>query len=69
MIDLKKSTYTDDDRYLSWAQIWPWSQLRKLQRECFHHDRRTKESWIREQLIDLGRNKMFWCDHCEHVWL
>lgn len=42
---------------------------RRLRRQCFHHDRRSGESWIKEQLIDCGCRKMFWCDRCERTWI
>ena len=38
-------------------------------RRCFHHDHHTGTSWIRENLIDLGRRKQFWCDHCDKIWI
>lgn len=44
--------------YLNWRD----------RRECFHHDRLTGESWIRGQLVDLGRAKHFLCTHCGRYW-
>lgn len=41
---------------------------RRAQRHCFHHDHRTGESWIKSALVDLGRNKHFWCTKCEKGW-
>ncbi len=52
---------------------------RRKQRHCFHHDRggnpansRPAVSWIKEQLVDLGRRKMFSCDDdkgCGKTWI
>jgi hypothetical protein len=43
-----------------------------VSRKCMHHDWRTGETWIKSQLIDLGRRKMFWCSEksggCGKVW-
>lgn len=41
---------------------------RRAQRACFHHNHHTGESWIRSVLVDLGRNKRFWCTKCEKSW-
>lgn len=51
----------------------------KKQRQCFHHRQRTynslnlqwlsAESWIRSQLIETGKAKMFWCTECEKTWI
>jgi hypothetical protein len=39
-------------------------------RRCFHHDYATGESWIgRGQIIDLGRGKLYRCNHCERTWI
>lgn len=35
--------------------------------KCFHHDRRSGDSWINEMMIDFGR-KMFWCKKCRKTW-
>lgn len=47
------------------------------QRKCFHHAhyRPTHgreaghESWLRSEMIDLGRHKLFWCTHCQQQWI
>lgn len=42
----------------------------RRRRDCFHHDNRTGNSWIgRGVLIDLGRRKLYRCDHCDKVWI
>jgi hypothetical protein len=47
----------------------------RQQRQCFHHDHggnpantRPAISWIKQQIIDMGRRKMFWCDRCGRTW-
>lgn len=35
---------------------------------CFHHDRKTGESSIEDQIVDLGRNKLFRCKECGEMW-
>jgi hypothetical protein len=46
-----------------------WRVGRWQRRRCFHHDHRSGESWIKEQLVDVGRRKMWWCDRCGKTWL
>lgn len=53
---------------------------KKKVRECFHHDRAgwskgeegDSTSWVREELIDLGRRKLYECDPtrggCGKLW-
>lgn len=41
----------------------------KPKRDCFHHDHRKMVSWIREQLIDMGSRKEFWCTQCGRRWV
>jgi len=36
----------------------------RKRRHCMHHDRLTGQSWIKSMLVDLGMNKIFWCDRC-----
>lgn len=38
----------------------------RARKDCFHHDHRTGESWIKSQIIDPG--KMFWCNQCQQTW-
>lgn len=52
-------------RLLTWKIYW---RTRAKRKDCFHHDRLTGESWIKDQLIDMGMGKMFWCDKCERTW-
>lgn len=52
-------------RLLSWQIYW---RTRAKRKDCFHHDRLTGESWISDQLIDMGKAKMFWCEKCERTW-
>jgi hypothetical protein len=58
---------------MQWWQHWT------KRRTCFHHqlptyDRNSQqwlpgESWIKSQLIETGKAKMFWCTECEKTWL
>lgn len=49
-----------------WVTAW------RRRRQCMHHNRLTGESWIKSQLIDMGRRKMFWCSEksggCGKAW-
>jgi len=39
--------------------------------ECFHHNHKETvrgDSWIKSELIDFGRNKMWYCTECHQVW-
>lgn len=50
-------------------QVW---RDRRARRDCMHHkpgsaDRYTV-SWVRGELIDLGRRKMWTCTECGQVW-
>lgn len=40
---------------------------RRAQRDCFHHEI-GGSSWIRAQLIEMGKSKMFWCTVCRKHW-
>lgn len=31
---------------------------------CFHHDHKTGATWIKQQLINMGSGKMWWCGRC-----
>lgn len=55
------------------------TEARRKRTQCFHHDRPAwskgevdSRSWIREELIDLGRRKMYVCEPkeggCGKVW-
>lgn len=57
-----------------------WLERRKWRRECFHHEiggnpanTRPAVSWIRQELIDVGRRKRWWCDErqggCDRQWI
>jgi hypothetical protein len=35
---------------------------------CWHHDSKNGTSWIRSALVDLGRNKLWWCSACGEMW-
>jgi len=37
---------------------------RRLRGRCWHHDDNTGDSWVRKQLIDMGRRKLIWCTKC-----
>jgi hypothetical protein len=52
-----------------------WWRRRRARRDCFHHDiggnpanTRPAVSWIKQQLIDMGKRKMFWCTQCGQSW-
>ena len=54
-----------------------WWQRRRKQKRCFHHElggvlengARPAESWIRSELIDMGRAKLFECTECGRIWI
>lgn len=53
-----------------------WWARRQQQRRCFHHEiggnpanTRPAVSWIHQELIDLGRAKLFRCTECGKVWI
>lgn len=59
---------------MNWWRQW------KRQRRCFHHDKGGNPanstravSWIKEDKIDTGMRKMFWCSKqmggCGKVWI
>jgi hypothetical protein len=48
---------------------WPWTPAARRRAQCFHHEiggnpanSQPAVSWIKQELVDLGRNKRFWCD-------
>lgn len=43
-------------------------RARRRQRECFHHSLLDGESWVRGQLVDIGRRKIYWCTGCDRHW-
>lgn len=45
-----------------------WTRWRQ-RRDCWHHNRATRESWITGVLIDLGRRKMWTCSECGRRWV
>jgi hypothetical protein len=45
-----------------------WRRWRN-RRGCFHHEHSTGESYLRNELIDCGMRKRFWCTRCGRVWL
>ena len=51
-----------------------WWRQRQSRKYCFHHDTfiangRVAMSWIKSELVDLGRHKRFWCTQCRKVWI
>lgn len=42
---------------------------RLAMQQCWHHDRRTGETWIQDRMVDLGRDKVFRCSRCNEIWL
>lgn len=53
-----------------------WLARLGVRRDCFHHERNislsgeeTATSWIRSELVDLGRRKIFWCTVCKRKWI
>jgi hypothetical protein len=53
-------------RVVNWllALVDEW----RARRRCFHHDHTSGKSWVRGRLVDLGRRKLFDCDHCGKTW-
>lgn len=49
-----------------------WLRRHRNRRKCFHHNPTTGHSWIKSQLIELGKSKMYWCEKdlggCDKVW-
>lgn len=49
---------------------------RRRQRQCWHHEistaTGTAHTYIKSQLIELGKSKMYWCEKdlggCGKVW-
>lgn len=39
----------------------------RKRRQCFHHDRRRRESWIRDRIHDY--RKLYWCTECGRTWI
>lgn len=63
----------DGERRESW-----WARRRR-RKQCFHHEHggnpantRPAVSWIKQELIDTGKRKRFWCDRsmggCGQMW-
>ncbi len=50
------------DRFLDWRE------QRQLQRQCFHHDWLTGQTWVQSMLVDVGRAKHFRCSRCRKYW-
>lgn len=59
--------------------FWPWTRAARNRKNCFHHDiggnpSNTKPavSYIKQELIEMGKAKMFWCDKgqggCGQMW-
>lgn len=51
-----------------WLTFWYSPADRWVMATCFHHDRKTGESYITDTLIDLGRDKVFKCRECSESW-
>lgn len=62
--------------FLLWLRSWrklivgaikdSWT-LHKEGKNCFHHDYRSGESWIKSQIIDY--RKLYWCTKCQRRWV
>ena len=57
-----------------WLKRW-WS-FHQARKTCMHHDlggnpanTEPATSWIIQELIDMGRRKLFRCCKCEKVWI
>jgi hypothetical protein len=51
--------------------IVKWLKRRRLQRDCWHHASYLDgdvHSFMRSQIIESGKAKMFWCTKCERTW-
>lgn len=46
-----------------------WPSERYQRQMCWHHEMRSGESWIRQELVGLGQTKRFWCYVCGEVWM
>ena len=50
-----------------------WRKRRNKQKKCFHHEPtipgEKTYSYLRAELIDTGRRKMFWCTNCDKIWI
>jgi hypothetical protein len=57
-----------------------WWERRRRRKYCFHHDiggnpanTQPAVSWIRQQIIETGKAKMYWCDEqqggCGKTWI
>jgi hypothetical protein len=58
---------------------WPWTPAARRRKNCWHHDRphwtqgvAESRSYIREELIEMGSRKRFWCSRaaggCGQMW-
>jgi len=59
----------------AFVAVWPRRRYPVRQRDCMHHDiggnpanTRTPVSWIKQELIDMGKRKRFWCTNCGRQW-
>lgn len=43
--------------------------VQNKQRNCFHHEPRSRETYIASTLVDLGRKKLWWCTECKQRWI
>lgn len=46
-----------------------WAERRRVLKYCLDHDRQRGFSYIREQIVDLGRRKLVWCQKCDKRWV
>jgi hypothetical protein len=54
-----------------------WWKRWRSRRACKHHNPATGRTWIKQEIIDGGRGKRFWCagdsnigaKGCGKVWL
>jgi hypothetical protein len=58
------------------SRVAEWWYARKNRKVCFHHDpggnpanSRPAESFIHQELIDMGRRKLYSCNECGKVWI
>ena len=43
--------------------------LTRRRRGCLHHDRHSRESWVKEEMIEMGMGKRLECRRCGQAWI
>jgi hypothetical protein len=42
--------------------------LRREERNCFHHEQATGETWVEKLITDSGRHIIWVCRRCRRRW-